>query len=352
MNALFKRSNKNPILRPNPKNHWESQKLYNPGILLHNGKYHMFYRAMGGGKDWQSSIGYAVSTDGVNFNRFDKPILYGNGGAEKRGLEDPRITRLGDTFYMVYAAYDGATPRLSMAVSKDLIDWQKYGPVLKDWKFEDAGGIYSEWDENGDIIQKSLPYEWSKSGALFPDKINENYWIMFGEYRIWFATSEDGLNFSGDKKPFLEPREGDYFDNTFVEMGPPPIRTKIGWLVFYHGVNDKHWYQIGFLLLDLDNPRKLLYRSEKPIFTPEEAYEISGMVDVLPGGLLSMQNMSELELKSFLNEAEKRGTMPRVVFCCGATIVNDTLRIFYGAGDSVICTATANINKILEITDY
>ena len=135
-------------------------------------------------------------------------------------------------------------------------------------------------------------------------------------------------------------------------MGPPPIKTKKGWLVLYHGINDSHWYKIGFLLLDLKNPRKIIYRSEKPIFGPEKDYEMSGIVDVLPGGLETMQKMSKKELKNFLAKNDTKGTMPKVTFCCGAIVVNDILRIYYGASDSVICTAIANINDLLKTSNY
>ena len=173
--------------------------------------------------------------------------------------------------------------------------------------------------------------------------------MLFGEHRIWFATSENGINWEGDQIPFLQPRQGDYFDNTFVEMGPPPIKIEKGWLVLYHGINDKHCYSLGFLLLDLENPRSILFRSEKPIFWPDADYEKSGMADVLPGGKEAMQKMSEEELKNFLTKHDNSGTMPEIIFCCGATVVNDKLRIFYGASDSVICTAVRNLDDILKL---
>jgi len=338
MNNLFARSKLNPILKPNPKNLWEDKKLYNPGVIYHNKKYHLFYRAVGSGKNWKSSIGYAISNNGENFQRFNKPLLVGTGKSEKRGLEDPRITKIGNTFYMAYAAYDGITPRLSIATSEDLKKWEKRGLAFSDWNFERAGGVYTEWNENGKTLTKPKLTEWSKSGALFPDKINGKFWMLFGEYRIWFATSNDGIKWTGDQTPFLEPRKGNFFDNTFVEMGPPPIKTKEGWLVLYHGINKSHWYKIGFLLLDLENPRKILYRSKFPIFEPQKDYELSGIVDVLPCGLAVMQKMSEIELKKFLAENNAKGTMPKVTFCCGSTVV-----------DSVICTATANIDDILNL---
>ncbi len=351
MANLFTRSKYNPILQPNPKNSWEAKKIYNPGAVFYDGKYHLFYRAIGNGENWKSVIGYAVSKDGENFKRFDRPLLSGAGKIEKRGLEDPRITKIEDTFYMAYAAYDGITPRLSIATSKDLKTWQKHGPAFSNsnWNFKKAGGTFIEWDKNGKIVTKPKFTEWSKSGGIFPEKIDGKFWMLFGEYKMWFATSGNGLNWVGDQSPFLESRQGNIFDNTFVEMGPPPIKTKKGWLVLYHGINDKHWYQIGFLLLDLRNPRKILFRSKTPVFKPEKKYEMRGTVDVLPGGLTAMQKMSDEELQNFLSINDTKGTMPKVTFCCGATVVDNVLRIFYGASDSVICTATANIEKLLSL---
>lgn len=347
MDNLFTRSKLNPIMRPNPDNWWEAKKLYNPGAIFYNGKYHLFYRAMGGGKDWKSSIGYAVSKDGENFQRFTKPLMMGAGKTETRGLEDPRIAKIGKMFYAAYTAYDGKTARLNIAMSKDLKKWEKRGFAFSGWNFGKAVGIC--FDRNGRPHKKLKPAEWSKSGGIFPEKINGKFWMLFGDYEIWFAVSNDGMQWVADSTPFLTQRQGDRFDNTFVEMGPPPIKTKKGWLVLYHGINDRHWYKIGFLLLDLNNPRKIIFRSKEPIFGPEKKYEMSGIVDVLHGGLKIMQKMSELELKNFLAENEAKGIMPKVTFCCGATVVNNILRIYYGASDSVICTATANLNDILKI---
>ncbi len=344
---MFIRSKRNPVLRPNPNNWWEAKKLYNPGAIFYNKKYHLFYRAVGSGENWKSSIGYAVSHDGENFIRFNEPFLIGENEKEKRGLEDPRITKIDNIFYMLYAAYDGITPRLNIATSTDLKNWQKHGPVFSDWKFKKANGVYIKF-KNGKPTIEQKTSEWSKSGGMFSEKINGKYLMLFGEYNIWFADSDDGFNWTGDLKPFLKCRPGNYFDNTFVEMGPPPIKTDKGWLVLYHGINNHHYYKIGFLLLDLKNPRKILFRTENPIFEPLLDYELSGMVDILPGGLSVMQKMSDKKLTKYLAKAEAEGIMPKVTFCCGAVIVNGILRIYYGAADSVICTATVKLDELLN----
>jgi beta-1,2-mannobiose phosphorylase / 1,2-beta-oligomannan phosphorylase len=320
---MFTRSHLNPILKPNTENPWEAKKLYNPGVVFHNGQYHLFYRAVGFGDDWKSSIGYAVSDDGENFIRHECPLLTGENGLEKRGLEDPRLTKIGDTFYMVYAAFDGITPRLCIATSQNLINWQKHGPALTDWKFENAGGIFILF-KNGQPVILPNPYEWSKSGGIFPEKIKGKFLMMFGEYRIWFAESDNGLNWTAENTPFISPRQGDYFDDTFVEMGPPPIKTDHGWLVLYHGINSQFYYKIGFLLLDIKDPKKILYRSPEPIFEPFADYELTGTIDI------------------------SHDTRPKVVFCNGAVVIDGLLKIYYGCGDTNIATASVSLDKLFK----
>lgn len=344
---LFTRSQFNPILTPNPANEWENWKLYNPGAIYHNGAFHLFYRALGRSRDWGSSIGYAWSEDGENFTRQPEPLLQKEGEREARGLEDPRITQVDDTFYMAYAAFDGQTPRLSIATSQDLKNWTKHGPALTDWSFAQAHGVYTFFGPNGPE-EKPKNTEWSKAGAIFSEKINSQYLMLFGEHRVWFAQSSNGLSWQAEQTPFVSPREDDYFDNCFVEMGPPPIKTDQGWLVIYHGINNKAYYRLGLLLLDLANPRKIIARSEKPIFGPETDYELRGIIDIVPGGLEKLQNLNKEEVESYLLDIEKSGAMPKVIFCCGAVPRGDELRIFYGAGDTYICTATASIKELLQ----
>lgn len=354
MKNIFKRSKLNPILKPIPSNIWEARKLYNPGAIIADNKIHLFYRAIGRQKNWHSSIGYAVSpiSDGEKFKRFKKPLLDVDkkNPLDIRGLEDPRITKIGKTYYMAYAEYDGITPRLCIATSTDLKKWHRHGPALKNFQLEKNGGEFIGWDK-GKAKKKIKNVEWSKSGGIFPQKINGKYYMLFGEFRIWLAKSEDGIHWENAQKPFLKPRKGKQFDNTFVEMGPPPIRTKKGWLVLYHGINEKNHYKIGFLLLDIKNPNKILYRSKAPIFSPKASYELGGLVDVIPGGMKKMLEMTDKELENFLEDTKKHGWMPKVTFCCGAVRIKNKLRIYYGASDTHICTATANINDILNLIE-
>ena len=151
------------------------------------------------------------------------------------------------------------------------------------------------------------------------------------------------------KNPILKPRNGTYFDSYFVEMGPAPIETDKGWLVLYHGVNRQNVYRLGFLILDTNDLRKIIYRSATPIFEPREPYEVKGIVDILPGGWKKMQKMDPNELQVFIKKYAKEEKMPLVAFVCGATLTDGLLRIYYGASDTFICTATAKLDSILNL---
>ncbi len=345
---IFKRAQENPILKPNPANSWESLKLYNPGAIFDGKKYHLFYRAIGGGSDWHSCIGHALSLDGINFERLPEPALVPTLDHEVRGLEDPRLTKIGDTYYMAHATFDGEDVRLQVATSSDLYTWQKHTPALTGWCFSSAGGVYRKFTEDG-IIIKEKKGEWSKSGAIFPEKFDGKFRMLFGEYNIWSASSDDGISWTASRSPFLAARSGDFFDNTFVEMGPPPILTKRGWLILYHGIDQKHCYRLGFLLLDKSDPSQVLYRHPEPIFWPEAHYELSGLIDVIPGGLDKLLKMDKQEQKTYIEELRTKHQLPQVIFCCGSVLRENELRIYYGAGDSVICTATADIGEILKL---
>lgn len=347
MKDIFVRSTKNPIILPDKNNGWEAKKVYNPGAIYYQGKYHLFYRAMDSGRDWHSSIGYADSRDGETVRRFKAPVLAREHKYEFRGLEDPRLTKIGNTFYMAYAAYDGRTPRLCIATSRDLKTWTKHGPALDNWKFASAGGVKILFRDGRPVVMTEK-LEWSKSGAIFPEKINGKYRMLFGEYRLWWAESNDLIHWQAENKPFLKPRAGKYFDNLYVETGPPPIKTEQGWLVLYHGIDKKFYYRLGYLLLDLKNPTKIIKRSQQAIFEPQREYEFHGLIDIAPGGIGNIQPRQKPVANNYIHAIGKRGCYSQVVFCPGAVLKNGKLRIFYGAGDTSVCTAEAKLKDILN----
>jgi predicted GH43/DUF377 family glycosyl hydrolase len=127
--APFNKYKNNPILTPNPDNDWESAYLYNPTAIVLNETIFLLYRAQN--KSKTSSVGLAWSTDGVNFTRLNKPIIYATEPWETiGGTEDPRIVRVNGTFYVTYTAYDNVTAQLAIATSEDLINWTKYPPLF------------------------------------------------------------------------------------------------------------------------------------------------------------------------------------------------------------------------------
>lgn len=352
---LFKRSKFNPIIKPN--NIW--WKVYNPGAIKdNNGVYHLYPRVMKKELDWNSRIAHAISNDGENFTWSDKIILERTDGhiKELRGMEDPRITFIDGKYYMIYAVYSGKSVMLNSAVSDNPNGpWKKNGEMLPNFDFFENGGKMVGW-KNGKPVEKTSSrrgHIWNKSGALFPEKFDNKIYMIFGEYYIWLASSINGKDYSVDNKtPLFGPRKDTkYFDNTFIEMGPTPILTEKGWLIIYHGIDEAFRYQLGLVILDKNNPYKILYRSDMPIFSPRESYEIGdNMIDVIQGGVEAMLKLNDSEMKEFYKKARKENIMPQVTFCTGVIVEGDVLRIYYGAGDTSVCTAQASINEILKLT--
>lgn len=338
---MFKKSLKNPIIKPDPKIPWRSLATYNSTVIYENKTFQLFYRALG--QAFVSKIGHATSKDGIKFKKDIEPAFSPELAIEKNGVEDPRICRIEKTYYMTYTAYDGRAARLCLATSCDLEHWHRHGEMLTNWDFKKAGGFIVDWDS----AQKTGEAKklWSKSGGIFPEKINGKFWMLFGDRNIWFATSVDGIKWQADLIPFLKPRK-DNFDNIHIEMGPPPIKTKKGWLVLYHGINEKRTYQLGFALLDLRKPEKILFRADEPLFLPSPNQD--GLVDIAPGGHAAMEQMGKEELKIFAKRLKEKKQLPNVIFCNGACLIKNTLHIFYGINDTYIGTATTDINSLLD----
>ncbi|MCR4406104.1 MAG: glycosidase [Anaerolineae bacterium] len=285
----------NPILKPNPFNEWESLNVFNCAVVHHNGLFHMFYRAQG--LDYISRIGYAVSTDGVHFNRLQQPILSPQDKWETRGVEDPRVTCLADEerFIMTYTAYSprGITPMF--AQSTNLIAWERMGPLVTE--------------------------EDNKDHVLFPRRIKGRY-VTFHRRPpgMWLAYSDD-LQTWTDFQPLMGPREDNWWDCKRIGAGGVPIETEHGWLVIYHAYDHDHVYRLGACLLDLDDPACIIHRPAEPIFEPQEPWEL-------------------------------KGDIPNVVFSCANPVVDGTVYVYYGGADRVIGLATAPFDELLDYARY
>jgi predicted GH43/DUF377 family glycosyl hydrolase len=231
-----------------------------------------------------NNLGYAVSSDGINFNRLRDPILVNDIAQEARGPEDPRIVEIDGTYHMMYTGFGGRFPgdyRISYATSSNLITWQRHGIVLD---------------------------EANKDASLFPEKIGGKYMLLHRRPPdIWMAFSEDLKNWDEHRILMKAIPDSDW-ENEKIGIAGPPIKTESGWLLIYHGVSKSHTYSLGIAELDLENPSQVISRQSEPILEPELDWEINGHV-------------------------------PNVVFSCGQVIKDGELYVYYGAADTVIGVA-------------
>ncbi len=255
------RVSENPILSPSSLT-WESKDLFNPTSIEVDGKIALLYRAEDstGIGIWNgtSRIGIAWSEDGIHFKREEKPVFEPSEPYElPGGCEDPRVVKIEDTFYLTYTAYDGKTARLCLASSKDLYNWTKHGPM-----FPKLG--------------------WTKAGVIVPQKIDGKYYMYFGEYGAWLASSPDMINWKLVQEDHILPERPNMFDSDITECGPTPIITDQGILVVYNGAEKKDEgciYRTGYAYFSKKDPAKLLYRCIEPFFYPKEINEITGQVN-------------------------------------------------------------------------
>lgn len=308
--SLFTRSKDNPILTPIEANTWENKAVFNPAAIELKGKVHIVYRAMG--TDDTSVMGYAVSKNGKDITeRLDQPIYSPRQSFEMKshpgnsGCEDPRITELEDKLHMFYTAYDGVNPPVVAAASIAIKDFLK-----REWN----------WTEPSLVTPVGID---NKDACLFPAKVNGHYLVFHRAHNHICLDPIKSLNFAVDKvesfTPIVGPRIG-MWDSAKVGIAAPPIKTKKGWLLFYHGVSDNSTYRVGAVLLQLTDPTILLARTTDAIFEPETVYEKNGQVN-------------------------------EVVFPCGVVNRSGTIYLYYGGGDSVVGVATAKLDHILKAMD-
>jgi predicted GH43/DUF377 family glycosyl hydrolase len=291
----WSRASNEPIVSPEGTT-WESAGTFNPAVLFHDGKFLMLYRAQDAAGT--SRLGYAESTDGIHFARRPEPVFVPEANYEKDGgVEDPRLEKFGDTYFLTYTGYNKKDAQLCLATSRDLLHWERKGVIQPAYQ--------GNWNKG-----------WTKSGAIAPERIGGKYWMY------WLGTAADktdqtGLSWSPDllhwteatDTPVLPTRPGK-FDSRVVEPGPPPILTKKGILLIYNGADDRLVYRTGAAIFDSADPRKVLYRSDAAIFSPEK-------------------------------EWEKVGQVPNVVFVEGLARKKDRWLFYYGGADKYVGVAEA-----------
>ncbi len=294
---------------------FENEGVLNPAIILDNGIIHLFYRAVGKGN--YSSIGYCKLSDPLTVEqRFDEPVIFSQFDYEVHGIEDPRIVKIEDTFYLTYAAYDGVNALCAFAISKDLITWEKKGlmvPQITYREFNRLAGSrttlnekYQRYNEHEKIVEKKgiKVLLWDKNVVFFPRKINGKFFFL---HRIKPDIQIVCVNNLQELTPeFWQNYLIHFNDNrvlcpkyehevSYLGGGCPPIETESGWLVIYHGVHDTlngYVYTACASLLDLQNPQKEIARLPYPLFKPEEEWETKGEVNnvCFPTGTITIND--------------------------------------------------------------
>src|SRR5882724_10232263 len=287
---------------------WEEKDVFNPAIAVRGDTVYMLYRAQDkiGKPDGTSRIGLAESIDGIHFSRHTEPVLFPGNDPQKKyewqgGCEDPRmIEDEKGIYYMTYTAFDGKTARLMIATSRDLKKWTKYGPAFA----KAYGGKYvDKWSKSGSVIST-----YSHDGKIVATKINGKYWMYWGDQFIWIATSDDLINWAplemgaGAKSsvilrgealnmPELKivvPTRNKKFDSDLVESGPPAILTDKGIILIFNSRNilsigdstlPEGTYAASQVLIDKNDPTKIIARLDNFFMKPDKAYEMTGQVN-------------------------------------------------------------------------
>ena len=334
----FRKFEGNPILSPNEKNPWEELVVCNPGAWYENGTFYLLYRAAGSDDAHIIRLGLAESNDGYNFKRVsDTPVFAPSAdGPDSGGVEDPRIVKFGNDFYVTYAYRpyppgqywnfdhdEVLTPLLSdehplvlrknitntgLAITKDFRSWKRLGRITKT-NLDDRDVILFPERINGihenKFAKLHRPKEWigSEFGTKYP--------------AIWITFSDDVMEWEEPSSLLLCGIEGTWEEK--IGGNTPPLKTSDGWLVLYHGVEKggQGHYKVGAVLLDLKDPSVVIARSPEPLMEPTEWYELEGPYQ-------------------------------GCVFPVGNVVVNGTLFIYYGGADKYCAVATCSLEELLK----
>lgn len=332
--------NKLGILLSKTTNTFESEGVLNPAVIKVGSNIHLYYRALA--HDNYSTIGYCVLSAPLDVqSRNDVPLLFPQAKYEFQGLEDPRIVKIEDTYYLSYTAFDGKNALGALAISTDLVHWQKLGIIVPQITYEEfkhfteAEGTvhdkYARFNEYQKSHEKQdrTNFLWDKNLIFFPRKIDGKFCflhrikpdiqIVVAVEKLEDLTIDFWQNYFShfDEYIVLSPKY--HHEVSYIGSGCPPIETKHGWLLIYHGVHDTvtgYVYSACACLLDLNNPQKEIARLPYPLFYPEKEWELKGQVN-------------------------------NVCFPTGAVVEADTLYIYYGAADERIAVASVSLSELL-----
>jgi len=318
-NFSLDKSQKNPIMKPRENVRWESNGTFNPAAIKIKDKIHLIYRAVG--EDYSSVFGYACTEDGSKIKERSKTPIYKPqehfelrkdekfsfrypymSGGGWGGCEDPRLSIVEDRIFMTYTAFNG---QIAPGVALTSIKIDDF--LNKKWKWERPFLI-------------SEPGKIQKNWVIFPEKIKGKYAILHSISPEISIDYFDNL-ISGQvmiKSRYSKNSDNLKWENYLRGVASPPIKTKKGWLLFYHAMDHKNpdQYKLGMMMLDLKDPSKIKYRCANPILEPKEFYENDGK--------------------------------PGVIYACGSVIKDEKVLIYYGGGDKVSCLASVELKKLLD----
>jgi predicted GH43/DUF377 family glycosyl hydrolase len=329
------------ILLSTTKLEFENEGVLNPAVIRIDDSVHMFYRAVRTGNN--STIGYCKLDGPLNIaERWQKPILVPEEEYEIQGIEDPRIVKIDDLYYMTYTAYDGLNALGALFTSKDLITFKRAGvivPLISYAEFvfliESDNKLNDKYYHNhkfyyqdGEPEKKMLL--WDKNVIFFPRRINGNL--------VFLHRIRPGIQVVMVKELAELTKEfwNDYFlhfadhilmdpdlqyESSYIGGGCPPIETEYGWVLIYHGVEETKkglvYSACAAALLDINDPRKVIARLPYALFSP-------------------------------VMEWERRGEVNNVVFPTGTALFGDTLFIYYGAADTHIASVSLSFSSLVN----
>ncbi len=317
---------------------FENKAVFNPGIYQEGDKIHVIYRAVN--KEYMSCFGYAELNGPLQVvKRWKRPLYQRLAAYESHGIEDPRIVKIGDTFYLTYIAHDGRHALIAYMYGPNIFKLRRGGIISPTIMYRDAVKLFDHSKLKDDYYFFASYYEkfagknvkvWEKDGILFPEKLGRKYALLhhinpdiqvskFGDFDelkrndYWIKQ----LRTIG-RQVVLEGRHG--WEARHIGGGAPPVKTDHGWILIYHGVEPRNRgriYSAGAALLDLKNPTKLIARLPQPLFVPKHYNERNGFVH-------------------------------NVVFPTGTARFKDRLYIYYGSADSRVSVASVNIDLLVK----
>lgn len=300
---LFTRFDGNPILAP-ARWPYPANAVMNAGATMNDGRTVLVCRV----EDYRGFSHITTATSGDGFSNWvvsEEPLLAASDAypEEQWGVEDPRVTRIDelDCWLISYTAFGPGGPAVSLAMTNDFVEVRRLGLAM------------APENKNAAFLPRRVAGQW----ILFHRPVS----AMAGGGDIWLSRSTDLESWTAPEA-VLNRRMGGWWDSARIGMGPPPLETSDGWLVVYHGVRKTvsgELYRVGLALLDIDQPSRVLRRSSEWVLGPQESYEVTGDV-------------------------------PGVVFPCGLTHdeASGELRLYYGAADTCIGLATAQLSDVLD----